>query len=421
MIGTDTILQSRYRIDSLIDRGGMADVYRGRDVRLERDVAVKVLREVEHERRFAAEARTLARLQHPNLVRLLDAGTDNGDAFLVLELLDGATVRELLGDGPLAPDQVARIGADTTAALDYIHRRGIVHRDVKPSNLMLDEYGSIRLADFGIARLLGATRITGSHQAIGTMAYIAPEQLQGGEIGPATDVYSLGLVLLECLTGQRAFGGPPAEAAAARLSRDPHVPAELPDPWTGLLRAMTARDPRARPSAAAIRDRLGGTSDAATTAPLAAAAAAPLATAPALHDGGAATMPDTAARTATRTAVRPATVQQPRRRRRWTWITGLLVGAIVAGALVAGMLAYGLGSEGGSTPATTTTATTVAPTTTLPPTTVPPPTVPPTTSPQINRGPGNGDDEGGRDAQEQLEKWLEELRKRFEDATNPDD
>jgi eukaryotic-like serine/threonine-protein kinase len=412
MIATDTILQSRYRIDSLIDRGGMADVYRGRDVRLERDVAVKVLREVEHERRFAAEARTLARLQHPNLVRLLDAGTDNGDAFLVLELLDGATVRELLGDGPLASDQVARIGADTTAALDYIHRRGIVHRDVKPSNLMLDDYGSIRLADFGIARLLGATRITGSHQAIGTMAYIAPEQLQGGEVGPATDVYSLGLVLLECLTGRRAFGGPPAEAAAARLSRDPHVPAELPAPWPGLLRAMTARDPRARPGAAAIRDRIGWTSDASTTAPLA-AATAPLGAAPALRDG-AATMPDNASRT----AVSPTTVQR-RRRRRWPWATGLLAGAIVAGALVAGLLAYGLGSEGGSTPSTTT-ITTVAPTTTLPPTTVPPPTVPPTTGPEVNRGPGNGDDEGARDGQKQLEKWLEELRKRFEDATNPD-
>src|SRR6266498_3777401 len=175
MIATDTLLQSRYRIDGLIDRGGMADVYRGRDVRLERDVAVKVLREIEHERRFAAEARTLARLQHPNLVRLLDAGTDNGDAFLALEL-----------------PRVARIAAETTAALDYIHGRDIVHRDVKPSNLMLDAYGSVRLADFGIARLLGATRITTTHQAIGTMAYIAPEQLEGGEVGPTTEIYSLG-------------------------------------------------------------------------------------------------------------------------------------------------------------------------------------------------------------------------------------
>jgi serine/threonine protein kinase len=407
MIATHTILQSRYRIDGLIDRGGMADVYRGRDIRLERDVAVKVLREVEHERRFAAEARTLARLQHPNLVRLLDAGTDNGDAFLVLELLDGATVRELLNDGPLAPERVAQIGAETTAALGYIHRRGIVHRDVKPSNLMLDEYGSVRLADFGIARLLGATRITGSHQAIGTMAYIAPEQLQGGEVGPPTDVYSLGLVLLECLTGRRAFGGPPAEAAAARLSRDPDVPASLPGPWPVLLRAMTARDPHARPSAAAIRDRLDGpSSDGAATAPLAAVAALP-------DVDATATTPETAPRT----AVSPAHVRPRRRRRRWPWVTGLLVAAIVVGASVAAMLAYGLGSDGGTSPPAATT-TTVAPTTTLPPTTVPPPTVPPT-SPEVNRGPDNRDDEGD-DAQKAIEKWLEELRKRFEDATNQD-
>src|SRR5256886_7548264 len=198
MIATHTILQSRYRIDDLIDRGGMADVYRGRDVRLERDVPVKVPREVEHERRFASEARTLARLQHPNLVRLLDAGTDNGDAFLILELLGGATVRQLVDGGALPSDQVARIGGETTAALDYIHRQGIVHRDVKPSNLMLDDYGSVRLAGFGIARPLGGTRMTRTHQAIGTMADIAPQQLQGGEGGRPTDAYPLRPLPTEC-------------------------------------------------------------------------------------------------------------------------------------------------------------------------------------------------------------------------------
>ncbi|HEX3669127.1 MAG TPA: serine/threonine-protein kinase [Acidimicrobiia bacterium] len=404
MIATHTILQSRYRIDDLIDRGGMADVYRGRDVRLERDVAVKVLREVEHERRFATEAQTLARLQHPNLVRLLDAGTDNGDAFLVLELLGGATVRQLLDGGALPSDRVARIGGETTAALDYIHRQGIVHRDVKPSNLMFDDYGSIRLADFGIARLLGGTRITGTHQAIGTMAYIAPEQLEGGEVGPPTDVYSLGLVLIECLTGRRAFDGPPAEAAAARLSRDPDIPAGLPGGWPGMLGAMTARDPHARPSAAAVRDHLAGrAADPASglaTAPVAAAAVA------STDPGGTATMPATAMRT----EVRPAPLAPARRRRRLPWAMGLLVAAVLAGAAVAGLAAYNAGSEGGSPPATTA----PAPVTTLaPPTTLPPPTAPP--APPDNRGKGDG---GG--AQKQLKKWLDEMRKQLEKAQRGD-
>jgi serine/threonine protein kinase len=416
MIATDTLLQGRYRISGLIDRGGMADVYEARDVRLERAVAVKVLREIEHEQRFAAEARTLARLQHPNLVRLLDAGTDNGDAFLVLELLDGATVRELLEQGPLPPERVAGIGAETTAALAYIHRQGIVHRDVKPSNLMLDEYGSVRLADFGIARLLGATRITASHQAIGTMAYIAPEQLEGGDVGPATDVYSLGLVLVECLTGRRAFDGPPVEAAAARLSRDPHVPPELPGSWPVILRAMTTRDPRARPSAAVLHDRLAPVPDPpATTAPVVTAAAP--------YADGTATIPSAPPRTEVAPATTPPTSQQRvHPRRRWPLLIGWLVGAMIAGAAVAGAVASFSSDDGTATPpATTVNNPVTTPATTLPPTTVPPATSPPIDGP----GKGKGKDKaekggrgGGRDVQEQFRRWLEELQKRLRELEN---
>jgi serine/threonine protein kinase len=355
MITTAIVLKSRYTIDALIDRGGMANVYRATDLRLEREVAVKVLRDLEHKRRFVAEARTLASLDHPNLVRVLDAGTHNGKAFLVLELLGGATVRELLRGGLLDSGRVARIGSEATAALDYIHRRGIVHRDVKPSNLMLDDYGSLRLADFGIARLMGATAITTSHQPIGTLPYIAPEQLESGDVGPPADIYSLGLVLIECLTGRRVFGGPPADAAAARLSRDPEVPAGLPGPWPRLLQTMTAREPEARPTAAAVHARLqGGTP------------AADVAAAPAPHTD------------ATPTNLRP--VQQARRtRRRRQWISALLLATLVAGASIAAVVAYRPPSHEHSSPRAAETPTTFAPTTTLSPTTLPPTTLPPTT------------------------------------------
>jgi len=412
MIATDTVLESRYRIEGLIDRGGMADVYRALDQRLEREVAVKVLRDVEHQRRFAAEARTLARLQHPNLVRLLDAGTDNGDAFLVLELLGGATVRELVARGPLDQSRVAGIGAETAAALAYIHRRGIVHRDVKPSNLMLDEHGAVRLADFGIARLLGGTTITATNQTIGTMAYIAPEQLEGSDVGPATDVYSLGLVLIECLTGRRVFDGSPAEAAA-RLSRDPDIPTGLPAPWPPLLRAMTAADPDLRPGAAETHDQLStpyAASGPAATVPLAAALAeGDMDTV----DGAGATVPAAAMRT----EVAPSNVPPLRQRRhRRPWASVLLIAALVAGLSVLGLVLYAATSGGASSPKPAATTTTVAPTT-LPPTTLPPTTLPPATSPK-----GKGKDKGGgKHAADELRKQLEEIRRRFEEQASPGD
>lgn len=249
----DAVLAGRYALESVIGRGGMADVHRARDEVLHRPVAIKILRAVsadpQDRARFGAETRMLAQLRHPNLVMILDAGTDGERPFLVMELVEGSSLAERCREGPLDPAHVATIGTRLAEALRYVHAEGIVHRDVKPANVLLSHDGRVLLADFGIARLTAdAARLTGSGVMIGTAAYLAPEQVRNEQVGPAADVYSLGLVLLEALTGVRTYSGPSTEAALARLSSPPSVPDELPHPWPDLLRSMTALDPSARPT-----------------------------------------------------------------------------------------------------------------------------------------------------------------------------
>lgn len=366
----------------------MADVYRAHDLRLDREVAVKVLREVEHEPRFELEVQTLASVEHPNLVRLLDAGRDGADLYLVMELLDGSSVLELLARGPLEPARVAEIGSEAAAALECIHERRIVHRDVKPSNLMFDDRGTLRLADFGIVRLVDGAKLTATHQTIGTMAYLAPEQLRGEDIGPGADIYALGLVLLECLTGARAFKGPPAEAGAARLTRDPELLKSLPAPWPSLLQAMTARDAELRPSARSVRERLEGPSPeprvVARTAVLPAAAvvaadaAASAETVPGIAAGGIAT------------SVESDVPAPPRRRRR---SLAVVVGGIAVAAVVAAGLWAAAGDDAHRTPATTGTTVQPPPTAPVTPVTTAAPVmeVPPATGVD-NSGPGRGNE-----------------------------
>ena len=248
------VLGDRYVLGELIGRGGMADVHRGTDTVLDRPVAVKMLRELTDDdadrARFVAEARTLARLNHAGLVTVLDAGAAGDRPYLVLELVDGPNLAECCSGTPLHLSRVVAIGVQVAEALAHAHAAGVVHRDVKPSNILLGEDGRAWLTDFGIARLLGdSDRHTRTGSTVGSPAYLAPEQVRGLEVTPAADVYSLGLVVIEMLTGRRAYPQAATEAALARLTVPPALPDRLPDGWVALLRRMTALEPSARPPA----------------------------------------------------------------------------------------------------------------------------------------------------------------------------
>ena len=259
----DLFLGQRYRTTDLIGTGGAASVHRAVDENLGRDVAVKIFRpsvqEDDDYRRQHTETLLLATLNHPGLVTLLDAGLHHAEDgqvlnYLVMELVDGPDLRRTLKSGPLPAVSVASLGADLADALAYVHSKGVIHRDVKPANILLfpQEHDSRlypKLTDFGIARLVEATVATAHGATIGTANYLSPEQAQGGTVAPSTDIYSLGLVLLESLTGEKAFPGPIVEAAVARLLRDPEIPESLGSEWVELLRAMTNRLPDARPAA----------------------------------------------------------------------------------------------------------------------------------------------------------------------------
>ncbi|HSN35777.1 MAG TPA: protein kinase [Arthrobacter sp.] len=267
---TAELLGGRYRLGELIGRGGMASVYSATDTNLGREVALKLFApqsaDPDELRRQEAEIQLLATLNHPSLVTLFDAGTDSRipeepRPFLTMELVDGQDLRARIRHSPLPLEEIAVIGAGVSDALAYVHSLGIIHRDIKPANILLvpvrpGEPLRPKLTDFGIARMMDGTRLTATGTMVGTAAYLSPEQSRGSDLGPASDIYSLGLVLLECIKAEIEYPGSAVESAVARLHRAPIIPDSVPAEWSKLIRAMTALDPLDRPSAADLEKAL---------------------------------------------------------------------------------------------------------------------------------------------------------------------
>ena len=259
------LLHGRYRLLKLLGQGGMAKVFQAHDEFLGRDVAVKVFRSnavADNDlRRQKDEINVLAGLNHHSLVTLLDAAVDKTvprepRIFFVMELIEGTDLRERIKTGgPVSPRHVAQIALDIAEGLEFVHNRGIVHRDIKPANILMVDYDDnqavarARLTDFGIAMRAESTHTSAENAVTGSVVYISPEQALGEPMGPPTDIYSLGLVLLECFTQATEYPGAAVPSAVARLIRRPNVAAVSSLEWREILAAMTARDPSARPDA----------------------------------------------------------------------------------------------------------------------------------------------------------------------------
>jgi serine/threonine-protein kinase len=333
------VLAGRYELGSVVGRGGMAEVRMAHDRVLQRDVAVKLLWEaLAGDPRFAArlrrEARAAASVSHPGLVSVFDWGEDAGRPYLVMELVPGRTVAELLWqEGSQPPARAVAIARDAAKALDAAHRAGLVHRDVKPGNLMVTPDGALKVLDLGLAEAASWTPLTAGADAQGTPAYLSPEQARGGPVDARSDVYALGVVLYELLTGRPPFsGGAPVAIAYRHLHEEPRPPGELRPQIPAALEAIVLRclekEPERRfQTARQLARALGEVQDAAVAGPVT----------PAVESARTrelpivpADLPDAAA---------PA--RRPRRVRRRV-VTGLLaVSAVITAGLGAASLARG--------------------------------------------------------------------------------
>ncbi|MGL4305340.1 MAG: protein kinase domain-containing protein [Mycobacteriaceae bacterium] len=250
-------LERRYRIDVPIARGGMSTVYRGHDLRLDRPVAIKVMEpqfaaDPQFLTRFEREARAVARLKNSALVAVYDQGIDQSLGFLIMELVEGGTLRELLNErGPMPPHAVTAVILPVLDALAEAHQAGLVHRDIKPENILISDSGEVKVADFGLVRAIAAAGITSSSVILGTAGYLSPEQVATGNAGTTSDIYSVGIVLFELLTGKLPFTGDTTLSVAyQRIHNDVPLPSKviegIPQQFDNFVLRATSREPQER-------------------------------------------------------------------------------------------------------------------------------------------------------------------------------
>jgi eukaryotic-like serine/threonine-protein kinase len=318
-VGEGSVVDSRYRVLRRLGSGGMADVWLAEDTHLQRQVALKVLhrrylQDPEFVSRFQREAEHAAGLQHPNIVAVFDRGQDDGINYIAMRYVEGPTLKELI-EGGLTPVQAAGLVRQVLEGARFAHRNGIVHRDLKPQNVMVDEEGKAVVTDFGIARA-GVSEITQAGSVLGTPHYLSPEQAQGFEVTPVSDLYSIGVILYEALTGRVPFEGESAVAVAMKqVSQAPQLPSSINPQVSPALDAVVMRalekDPGQRFQSA---DAFIAALDAAMKEPGVAQGTQAFAAAPPI--------------------VAPVEELEDERRRNW-WMWALLVGAVLLGILIA--------------------------------------------------------------------------------------
>jgi serine/threonine-protein kinase len=343
------LLGGRYQVGDVLGYGGMAEVHRGRDLRLGRDVAIKMLRtdlarDRTFQERFRREAQNAASLNHPAIVAVYDTGEERAPTgetipFIVMEFVNGRTLKEVLtAEGRLMPRRALEITADICAALEFSHRHSIIHRDIKPGNVMLTQTGQVKVMDFGIARALasGASTMTQTSAVIGTAQYLSPEQARGEAVDARSDVYATGCVLYELLTGQPPFvGDNPVSVAYQHVREDPRPPSDSnrdvpPDVDAVVLKALAKNRMNRYQSAGEMRGDL-----------LRAAAGRPVHATPVMREEDR-TMPVPAPQprlVGNRNTGTMARVGNPQRRRASNWV---LVSLVVLGVLALGALGTGL-------------------------------------------------------------------------------